>query len=82
MWFVYVLRGETGTFYIGFTSDVEARLGAHNAGLNTATRGQCWVLVYYEAYASEEAARDRERVLKHDGRSRRALMERIKRHLE
>jgi hypothetical protein len=37
---------------------------------------------YYEAYASEEAARDRERVLKHDGRSRRALMERIKRHLE
>ena len=82
MWFVYLLRSEMDTFYIGFASDVDARLKAHNAGLNRSTRGRQWQLVYCEAYGSEKAARDRERVLKNDGRSRRALMERVKRHLE
>jgi predicted GIY-YIG superfamily endonuclease len=41
--FVYVLRntGETTSFYIGVTSDVDARLAAHNAGhcSHTAKRG-------------------------------------------
>ena len=36
---------------------------------------------YYEAYLTEEAARDRERILKHDGRVKRFLMDRIRKHL-
>ena len=34
-------------------------------------------MVYHEAYLSEKAGRDRERMLKHDGRMRRHLMKRI-----
>ena len=82
MWFVYVLRSTADEYYIGYSSDVERRLEAHNNGLNRSTRKRSWSVVYFEAYSSEVAARDRERILKHDGRTRRALMERIKRHQE
>jgi putative endonuclease len=82
VWFVYLLKSEHGEFYIGFTSDLERRIQAHNDGLNRSTRGRPWRLAYCEMYTSEAAARDRERILKHDGRSRRALMERVTRHLE
>ena len=82
MFYVYVLRSERSEFYIGYTSDLQARLKAHNDGLNRSTSGRVWHVVYYEAYQSDAAARDRERILKKDGRSRYALMERLKRHLE
>ena len=80
--FVYLLQSEQGDFYIGYSSDVESRLDAHNAGQNRSTRGRQWRLIFVEAYLTSRAARDRERILKHDGRSRRALMDRVKRHLE
>ena len=64
MYFVYVLQSERGDFYIGYSSDVEGRLEAHNSGQNRSTRGRQWRLVYVEAYMTSEAARDRERILK------------------
>ena len=82
MFFVYAIRNENKEWYIGFTANLEARLKAHNDGLNRSTANHFWELIYYEAYQGEKAARDRERILKHDGRSRRALMDRIKTHLE
>ena len=82
MFYVYALQSATGEFYIGYTADLRARLQSHNSDRNRATRGRTWRLVYYEAYTTATAARFRERVLKHDGRSRRALMERLMRHLE
>ena len=80
MFYVYVLQcvSDEDRFYIGFTGDLEGRLASHNGGYNRSTRGVTWRIVYYEAYLHERAARKRERVLKHDGRSRRALMERIR----
>jgi putative endonuclease len=80
MHYVYVLQGERDPerFYIGFSSDLRARLEQHNGGQNRSTVGQSWRLVYYEAYLTRSAAQGRERILKHDGRSRRALMDRIK----
>ena len=78
MHFVYVIKNENKEFYIGFTGDLEARLKSHNEGLTRSTAHHRWELIYYEAYISEKAARNRERILKHDGRSRRALMDRIK----
>ena len=66
--------------YVGWSSDLRARLKAHNDGQNTSTRGHSRRLLYYEAYGGDVAARERERILKHDGRSRRALVERINRH--
>ena len=76
MFYVYVLRSE-GRFYIGYSADLKRRLTEHNNGSNYSTRGAQWELVYYEAYLTREAAQHREHVLKGDGRTRRALMQRV-----
>ena len=65
------------TSTLGITSDLRSRLGQHNAGRNTSTRGRKWRLAYYEAYLTRSAAERRERLLKHNGRSRQLLMQRI-----
>ena len=82
MFYVYVLRNERWEHYIGYSSNLKARVAAHNRNQNRSTRGRNWSLIYYEAYATDTAAIDRERILKHDGRTRRALMERLQRHRE
>ena len=83
MYYVYVIQDieDEAKFYTGFSSNLRKRLEAHNAGINKSTRSRHWRLVYYEAYLTEQAARDRERVLKHDGRVKRFLMDRIRKHL-
>ena len=80
MFYVYVIQaiGQDGRFYIGRTGDLRRRLAEHNAGKSNHTKGSRWRLVYYEAYASAPLAAKRERRLKHDGRARRQLMERIR----
>ena len=80
MHYVYVIQNAAAfdEFYIGFSSDLRQRFAQHNAGQNTSTRGRNWQLVYYEAYLNKSAAMKRERMLKHDGRVRRFLMDRIK----
>ena len=80
MHYVYILRseGEDPEFYLGCTSDLKRRVREHNSGANRSTKHHQWSLVYYEAYVSKKAAMGRERILKHDGRSRRALMDRLK----
>ncbi len=80
MYFVYVLQciEEADIHYTGYTSDLKKRIASHNGGESRSTRGRQWRLVYYEAYVSEAVARDRERKLKHDGRVKRFLMDRIR----
>ena len=80
MYYVYVLQNvqDETDFYTGYSSDLKKRVEQHNEGKNTCTRGKRWRVVYYEAYISEEVARDRERKLKNDGRVKRFLFERIK----
>ena len=77
---VYVLKSDADEprYYLGYTGDLKRRLSDHNDGQNRSTRGTRWKVVYYEAYVSRKAAMKRERILKHDGRSRRALMDRIR----
>jgi len=60
--FSYILRCADGTFYTGWTNDVEARVKAHNAGVGARyTRGRQPVeLVYYEACSSKVEACRRE----------------------
>jgi putative endonuclease len=84
MVYVYVIRSEKDPdrFYVGYSADLKRGLGEHNDGTNHSTRGNAWRLVYYEAYATRDAAIRRERVLKGDGRTRRHLMERIRSMLE
>ena len=83
MFFVYLIQNENNNddFYVGFSANLEKRLLDHNSGRNLSTRGRKWKLIYYEAYHVEQAARNRERKLKHDGRVRQFLMKRIKEYL-
>lgn len=60
--FTYILRCADGSFYTGWTNDLEKRLRAHNEGRGAKyTRGRGPVeLVYYEVFATKEAAMRRE----------------------
>jgi len=70
MHYVYLLQRENGDLYIGYTNDLKRRFKEHN-------RDNKSKLIYYEAYQSEETARDRERKLKYYGSAWRALKQRI-----
>jgi len=62
----YILRCADDTLYTGWTTDVLARIKAHNAGTGAKyTRGRQPVeLVYYEVCASKIEARKREWAIK------------------
>ena len=63
---MYVLRSESDFgFYIGFSTNLRARLRQHQDGESFATshRGP-WNLIYYEAYTEREDAKGREKFLK------------------
>jgi putative endonuclease len=64
--YVYVLECADGTFYTGYTTDVERRVSEHDAGDRAKyTRGRTPVeLVYTEEFASRSAAMSREYELK------------------
>jgi putative endonuclease len=66
MHFVYILLSEkTGKYYVGQTSNLEARLARHNAGRVPATKAtRPWTLAHIEEYASRLLALSRERELK------------------
>ena len=84
MFYVYVLQSESddNKFYLGSTKDLRQRLEAHNLGESKASKGSRWKTVYYEAYVTLAAARQRKHKLKHDGRAKRFLMQRIKESLK
>jgi putative endonuclease len=75
--FVYVIgcAGKTRHLtYVGWTTDVTARLTAHNCGKGArSTRGRTWVLLYSEKCASRRHAMSREWHLKRDRRFRKEL---------
>lgn len=66
MFYVYVLRSKVdGNLYTGSTTDLKKRFEEHNHGKVVSTRlRKPLELVYYEAYASEKDARQREYNLK------------------
>lgn len=67
MFYVYMLISEArpDQRYIGFTTDVRARLKAHNKGDSAHTsKYRPWRLVSYFAFDTEKKALDFERYLK------------------
>ena len=82
MFYVYVLRSESdGGFYIGFTTNLRARLKQHQDGQSFATKSRGpWKLIYYEAYLNQEDALGREKYLK-SGSGRRFLKAQLKHYL-
>lgn len=65
--FVYVVRCADGTFYTGYTTDVQKRVDTHNKGKGAKyTRGRLPViLVWWTECESKSAALKREYAIKH-----------------
>jgi putative endonuclease len=66
IFYVYVLQSLTsGTFYTGYTSDLEKRIERHNNSMNIYTKNRGpWKLVHNEVYFSRSEAMKREKFLK------------------
>ena len=78
VFYVYVLKSpQSGALYYGFSSNLRQRFEEHQKMRKHAG----WTLVYYEAYLSEQDARDRERMLKQYGAARGHLKQRITRSI-
>ena len=69
---VYVLECADGSFYTGYTTDVQRRVAEHDAGDGAKyTRGRTPVeLVHTESYGSRSAAMSREAEIKGFSRAR------------
>ena len=73
--YAYVLRCSDGSFYTGYTTDVQRRVREHDAGEGAKyTRGRTPVeLVHVERFESKSAAMRREygiKQLSHDAKAR------------
>jgi len=64
--FVYIVKCSDGTYYTGYTTDVQRRVAEHNGGTAAKyTRGRRPVtLVHVEAHDSRSAAMQREHAIK------------------
>ena len=78
--FVYILGSDGGDggggarTYVGWTTDLEKRLAAHNTGAGAkSTRGRQWRLLYAERFATRGDAMSREWHLKRERAFRKAL---------
>jgi len=79
---VYVLRSESYSgFYIGFATNLRARVRQHQGGQSLATKSRGpWKLIYYEAYTEREDAEGREKFLK-SGAGRRFLHAQLRHYI-
>lgn len=71
MYYVYILKSKRDNkLYIGYSGDLRRRIGEHNDGKSNSTKNRRpVVLVYYEAYFSQEEARSREFQIKNFGKA-------------
>ncbi len=77
MYYVYILKHPAeDRIYVGFSTDLRSRMKDHQS------EHRDWKLAYYEAYASEADARERERRLKDYGNVKQLLRKRIMRSLQ
>ena len=83
MYYIYIIQSiRNGVLYFSRTSNLEQRLGEHNAGHNFSTKKQKpWEYVYIEGYKSEKDAIQRELKLKNYGNARTYVKKRIKNSL-
>ena len=74
--YTYIVKCADGTFYTGWTTDVERRVKCHNDGKGAkCTRPRLPVeLVYYEVFETKEDAMRREAAIKKLSRERKELL--------
>lgn len=82
MSYTYIVKCADGTFYTGWTNNLETRVAAHNKGSGARyTRSRLPVsLIYYESYETESQARKREYAIKR--LSRQAKQELVDKFIE
>ena len=80
MFAVYLIQNNiTKEIYIGYTTDLKARLATHNSRghkFTTRKNGE-WKYVYVELYRDETDARVRENKLKGHGNAKHELLKRL-----
>jgi len=78
--FTYVLASsDASRTYVGWTTDLIARLAAHNEGRGAkSTRGRKWQLIYSEKFRNKSDAMSREWHLKRDRSFRKELLAKAK----
>lgn len=71
MYYIYILKCNDGTYYTGYTNNVEKRVGIHNSKKGAKyTRGRTPVtLVYTESFLSKGEALKREYRIKQMSRA-------------
>ena len=76
MHYVYILRCSDGSYYVGRTDDLHARLEAHNAGRASAwtARRRPATLLYQETCPDEKSAMARESQVKHWTRAKKEAL--------
>lgn len=74
--YTYIVECSDGTFYTGWTNDLEKRMKAHNAGRGAKyTKSRRPVrLVYQESFETKAEAMQREYEIKHMRREQKALL--------
>ena len=75
-YFIYILRNNSGNFYIGITSNLQRRLWEHQ---NNVVKGftqkyNIHKFIYYEIFENPEAAILREKQLKNWNREKKILL--------
>ena len=80
MHYTYMLECKDGTYYIGYTNDLEKRIKAHNEGKGAKyTKGRGPVkLVYYEEYEDKNTAMRREWEMKQLKRTQKEMLSKSK----
>lgn len=75
-WYVYIVECRDGSYYVGITTDLQRRIGMHNAGVASRyTRTRRPVRYRYaEARSSQSEARKREIKLKGWRREQKAAL--------
>lgn len=84
--FVYMLgslKDGTAKTYVGWSTDLEKRLAAHNSGKGAkSTRGRQWKMIHSEIFKTKSEAMSREWHLKRDRKFRKKLLDNyLKGHL-
>lgn len=74
--YTYILECKDGTYYTGWTNNLEKRLKDHNDGKGAKyTKARLPVsLIYYEEYETKEEAMSREYAIKHMTRSEKSKL--------
>ena len=76
VWYTYILQCENGSYYVGHTSDLEARLALHNEGKGSTHTAKYRPvhLVYSEPHMDQTSAMARERQLKKWSRAKKEAL--------